>query len=151
MFFKTNHSIQNGFNFSRLMIQGEHSEITTSENTCLSSVLNVLNAELGAWKLTLDSVFVNNIIDYFIHVPQKILKNTVDQLYLMSTNWLLMVITSWLNAIQTHLSNHLVDWMTEIHFLMWTYYPYINCIFLHLSLVCELREHLNFVCSLYTL
>lgn len=47
MFFKTNDSIQNVYNFSRLMIQGEHSEIKTSEITCLSSVLNVLNAELG--------------------------------------------------------------------------------------------------------
>lgn len=53
MFFKTNDSIQNGFKFSRLMIQGEHSEIKTSEITCLSSVLNVLNAEWGTWKLTL--------------------------------------------------------------------------------------------------
>lgn len=35
------------------MIQGEHSEITISENTCLSSVLNVLTAEWGTWKLTL--------------------------------------------------------------------------------------------------
>lgn len=47
MFFKTNDSIQNGFNFSRLMIQGEQCEIKTSEITCLSSVLNVLNAEEG--------------------------------------------------------------------------------------------------------
>lgn len=35
------------------MIQGEHSEIKTSEITCLSSVLNVLTAEWGTWKLTL--------------------------------------------------------------------------------------------------